>query len=216
MTLGLTVVTHTNIKLNRNISRCVQSVKNALPENGKHIVIGHSGDYIQFLKDRHNAMSLDDVIVFVDDDDYISEDSLKICMDALVANDVGIAFTYEIKVMKDGSQKRSSRPFLHSEICKGPEIVHHMVAYRTKYISERSLNLALEYNCGIEWTMRTDAALAGGAVFVPIDGYYWVQHDTQSHKIKDLQNTFRNSIFWMSQEMKTWGNVDKEIPEWKL
>lgn len=215
MSLGLTVVTHTNSRLGRDIRRCVESIRNALPENAKHIIIEHDGSFDSYLIARHDAMKLDDVVVFVDDDDYISEDSLKLCMEALNANDVGIAFTREIKVMENGNHRRNKNPVHHSEICNHPETIHHMVAYRTKYISKRSLDLSLKYGCGIEWTTKADAALAAGAIFIPVDGYYWVQHENQHHKIPEIQNKFKNNLIHMSEEMKKWINEDSEILIWK-
>ena len=214
MSLGLTVVTHTSSKLKRDISRCVESVRKALPENAKHLIIEHEGCFDTFLVARHNALKLNDVVVFVDDDDYISEDSLWMCMDALNTNDVGIAFTREIKVLEDGRHKPRYRATHLSQIADHPEHVHHMVAYRSKYVSERSLHLSLKYGCGIEWTTRTDAALAGGAIFVPMDGYYWVQHAEQNHKVPDIQDRFKNNFIHMREEMKKWMHEDKEIPVW--
>ena len=214
MNLGLTVVTHTSPKFNRDLKRCIESVRVALPAGAKHIVIEHEGDFESFLVARHNALKIDDVVVFVDDDDYISEDSLRMCMDALNANDVGIAFTREIKVMEDGRHKPRYRATQLSQISDHPEIVHHMVAYRSKYISERSLDLAVQSGCGIEWTTRVDAAYAGGAIFVPMDGYYWVQHTEQNHRISDIQNRFKNNFIHMKEEMKKWMIEDKEIPVW--
>jgi glycosyltransferase involved in cell wall biosynthesis len=214
MSLGLTVVTHTNIQKNRDIRRCIESVRKALPKGAKHIVMELEGSYDDFIVARYEAMKLDDVVIFVDDDDYISEDSLWMCMDALNANDVGIAFTREIKVMEDGSHKPRYRATHLGQISNHPEIIHHMVAYRTKYVTERSFNLAMKYKCGTEWTTKVDAAYTAGAIFVPMDGYYWVQHTEQTHKISDIQDRFKNNFVFMREEMKTWIHKDKEIPVW--
>ena len=215
MSLGLTVVTHTTNRRRSDINRCTESIKNALPINAKHVIIECNECFDTFLFCRYNALKLDDVVIFVDDDDYISKDSLRLCMDALNANDVGIAFTYEIKVMTNGNHWRNTPPINHSEICNHPETIHHMVAYRTKYISERSLNLALKYGVGIEWTMSVCAALSAGAIFVPVDGYYWVQHNAQFHKDPNIQEKFKNSLLQMSEEMKSWIKIDSAIPHWK-
>lgn len=212
MSLGLTVVTHTKSAQSRDISKCIESVRRALPAGARHAIIEHDGDFNDFLTARYNSMNLDDVVVFVDDDDYISEDSLALCMAALTANDVGIAFTREVKVMENGNYRTNLKPALYSDMCNHPQTVHHMTAYRTKYVSERSLILSLKYRCGIEWIMRVDAALSAGAIFIPTDGYYWVQHELQNHKITEIQDRFKNNLDRISEELRTWIKIDSEVP----
>ena len=214
MNLGLTVVTHTVPTINRDISRSLESISMALPDNSRHIIIEHDGCFDTFLIARYDALKLDDIVIFVDDDDYISPESLRLCKDALSNNDVGIAFTNEIKVMENGIHRRSVCPIMHSDICNHPETIHHMVAYRTKYINKRSLELALKYECGIEWTTKVDAALTAGAIFIPHDGYYWIQHTLQTHRTPEIQKKFKKNLSLMSDEMKGWVKQDSEILTW--
>lgn len=214
--MGLTVVTHHNTSKNRNLDKCVESVANALPENAKHVIVECTDHYADFVKARYAALSLDDIIVFVDDDDYVSKESLKLCMSALDNTTAGIAFTREVKVRTDGTRTVNTAPTYCRSMLNGPESVHHMTAIRTASVSERSLLLGSKYMIGIEWFMRADAAFAHGAVHVPVDGYYWVQHPAQHHRAADQQHQYRTHIHQIKKEMLTWSiNFDK-IEVWPL
>jgi hypothetical protein len=72
----------------------------------------------------------------------------------------------------------------------------------------------MKYKCGTEWTTKVDAAYNAGAIFVPMDGYYWVQHAEQNHKVQDIQDRFKNNFIHMREEMKKWMHEDKEILVW--
>jgi glycosyltransferase involved in cell wall biosynthesis len=211
--MGLTVVTHTLKSWNRDLSRCVDSINAALPENGKHIII-ETNDNDNFHKARYDAMSLDDIVIFVDDDDYISPDSLKLCQQALEKTDVGIAFTREVKISTDGRSFTSSPPKSSKDILAGPEVIHHMVAYNTKHVSERSLRLLSTADSSAEWIMKTDALFRAGGIFIPIDGYYWIHHPQQDHRRAERQKIFRERRNYIVDEMRSWLNTETDILIW--
>lgn len=213
MSLGLSVVTHTNINFKRDISRCLQSVRDALPAGATHHVIETDGNYNAFLKLRLDAMKLNDIVVFVDDDDYITGDSLKNCVDALTCTDTGIAFTKEVKVARNGFEV-STAPAYVSSMCHLPVVVHHMTAIRTKYISKRSEDLINNTKVTPEWILKVDAALTAGAIHIPTIGYYWVQSDVQLHRMRERRKLFSNNISSIRQEFKSWIHVDYEIKTW--
>lgn len=98
MTLSLAVVTHTCKEFKRDISMCVESVDKALPSGAKHYVIESPNNPAKFTKLRFDSLGLADIVIFVDDDDYIPVDSLKLCMSAMKSYDVGIAYTQETVV----------------------------------------------------------------------------------------------------------------------
>lgn len=217
MHLGLTVVTHVPSP-RINMDRCTQSVKDALPTNARHKVIEAGSDYIKFQQHRYDAMSLDDVVIFVDHDDYISKTSLSLCMSAISSGEYGLAFTNEIKVLPCGGRFRNRLASDIMSICDNPEVIHHMSAYRTKYVSDRSINLATRHNSGIEWIMRVDASTSSpaGAIGIPTDGYYWVQHPAQANRRSLDRAAFITGKPVMTSEMKGWVTSRRNIPVWTI
>lgn len=208
----LTVVTHTNPDWGRDISRSVNSVRAALPPGCRHEIIECRGNFHQA---RYDAMKIDDVVVFVDDDDYISEDSLDLVLQGLNLAENALVFTNEVIVQANGSLlPRKERNISYSMMAAHPNIVHHMCAVRSKYVTERSLNLATKYNVAIEWIMKCEAAFNGGALHVNHDAYYWVQHTTQRHVAKDWQDDYKTHFKALSAELKSWCNRPGYIMSW--
>ncbi len=213
----LTVVTHTMKSWNRDLSKCIQSVKDALPSNSKHVIIELDDglDYAGFQELRFEALKLGEVIVFVDDDDYISKDSLTLCMQALNSVKAGIAFTDEVRMGDKGIEKVNKYSATYDMISIHPQVIHHMTAIRTCAVTDRAIKLAQKHECGIEWIMKAEAALTMGAIYVPINGYYWVQHDAQYSKSTELQEKYRSSMTQIGIELRTWGNKTGDIPTYK-
>lgn len=212
--MKLTIVTHTCPKWGRDIARCVDSVSAALPAGSTHEIIEMNDPSI-FQKMRFDALSLGDIIVFVDDDDYISPDSLGLCLAAMGHNDIGLAFTNEVIVQADGSKRHNDRKVSYDMACIHPQIIHHMTAINTKYVTQKSMDLALKYNCGIEWIMKVEAAFNGSAIHIPIDGYYWVQHHDQHHRDRNWQSLFAQNTRKISNVLKSWNTRKGEIPVFK-
>lgn len=215
MIRGLTVVTHTNPKAGRDISKCIESVKVALPPHSRHVLIDLDADYSEFQEARYAAMALDEIVVMVDDDDYISPDSLKLCLQALNETNAGLAFTYEVMVRTDGTHVCNPRRVSYEMIANHPQIVHQMCAIRTSCVTNRSIDICRKYGIGIEWLMKAESAIFNNAVQIPIKGYYWVQHHKQRHREKSWQDGFRNNLASVSNEIKSWSPSKDLIPLWQ-
>jgi hypothetical protein len=215
MATGITVVTHTNSKHKRDISKCVESVAIALPPNSRHLIIELDAIGNEFQRARHAAMSLGEIVVLVDDDDYISPDSLKSCLRALNETNAGIAHTYEVMVRPDGSHTCNTNRVNYEMLSAHPQVIHQMCVIRTSYVTNRSLDTALNYGAGVEWFMKAESALFGNAIQVPIKGYYWVQHAQQRHRTPAWQNGFRENLKNMTNEIKSWSSRTGAIPLWQ-
>lgn len=63
--------------------------------------------------------------------------------------------------------------------------------------------------------MKADAA-SKGAIHVPIDGYFWVQHREQYSKTLKWQEAFRNNIHLIGKELSNWNTLTGKIPSWSL
>ena len=214
--MSLTVVTQTNTDWNRDLTKCIESVEAALPPGAKHVIIKCDSDYDKFMQVRYNSMKLDDYVVFVDDDDYISPDSLILAQEALIKTDAGFAFTNEVKVYEDGKIVPSIFTKNYNLISAHPQMIHHMCVYNTKYVTERSIECALRHGRGIEWIIKVDAASNAGAIHVPIVGYYWVQHAEQHHKLDTIRRLYANNMEQIQKELSSWNTKTDKIPVWNI
>lgn len=211
MIKGLTVVTHTNPSSGRDISKCVESVKAALPPHSRHLIIDTEPSV--FREARYEAMQHDEVVVMVDDDDHISPDSLKLCLQALNDTGAGLAFTYEVMVRRDGTQICNQRRVSYSMMTNHPQVVHQLCAIRTSCVTSRSIETARRYHgLGIEWIMKTEAGIFHDAVQIPIKGYFWVQHPGQLHLTNSWQEGVRLNLKAVSTEMRAWSDRTDMIP----
>lgn len=213
--MNLTVVTLTNPLFNRDLTRCIQSVKNALPEKAKHEII-ECNSYSLWVKTRYDMMKLDDIVVIVDDDDYISKDSLYYVIEALNETDAGFAYTREVMIQDSMKPKVNKPTTEYSRLQQGPQTVHHMMAYNTKYVTQRSWNLIQKVQLGVEWIMRVDAACNGGAIHIPVDGYFWVQHSGQICNMPAIRTGFEQKIPAIVNELSSWNTRTGTIPTWEL
>lgn len=210
--MSLTVVTHTNPDSGRDISKCIQSVEAAMPRTGAHYVLECRGNLQEA---RWKAAMMDEFVCFVDDDDYISQDSLSRCVEALNATGAGMAFTNEVLV--DGNGKVLSRNDgikNYDMIPLTPMIIHHMSVVRRSALSQECYDIAVEHGCGIEWLMKAHAALKYGAVHVPIDGYFWVQHGAAHHMTPEWQSAFLTNTQLLTPRIRQWLTVNGPIPQY--
>lgn len=211
--MNLAVVTHTCRSYKRDISRCVKSVEAALPPTAKHYVIETPNDSTMFIKARFKSLELADIVIFVDDDDYISVDSLKLLMSAMSKHDVGLAYTQETVVDIFGKETLRLQVNVKCEdVIRNPCIIHHMSAYRTSCVDSRTIDAAMKYGHGIEWGMKVCAIQNLGAIHIPHNGYYWCQHTNQLHRQKTQARLVSSSITNYRDEMKKWGNRTGVIP----
>lgn len=174
----VTIVTHTQNTRPALLERCIASVATALPPGAKHTVIECFGD---FAKARYEAMLLDDIVAFVDDDDYIAPESIRLCLNALEDSGAALAVTNEVRVDINGSViDRSFQKKYYSDIMNHPRGAHHLCVMRTKYLDRRILDLCKEFPSNSCWLIKANIALLGGAIHVPMDGYFWTQHEGQA------------------------------------
>ena len=210
--LTLTVVTHTSKEMGRDISKCVESIEKALVPGCTHKIINLNLGKDIFTHARYEAFQLDDIVVFADDD-YISENSLQLCLDAMNGTSAGIVFTNQIKVQINGSEVKNKIDLSYNTPCKDPESIHHMTAYRSSAVSIRSLELSLKHKCSIEWTTKVDAAFSAGAIYVPVVGYYWVQH---AHQTQSEITAHRLGMPLVKEEFEKWVRPTGIIPTWDI
>lgn len=168
----LTVVTNTRNERPEMLERCKASVLAALPEGAKHVVIPIMSDFVE---NRCKSFLIDEYVAVVDDDDYIHPESLKLCMAAIQQSGAGLAFTSEVVVDNAGKvlQPSSKAPRMYQNIAMFPREAHQLRILRTSCLDERALNIARKYGLALDWLVTLQAAFVGGAIHVPIDGYYW-------------------------------------------
>lgn len=208
--MKLTVVTHTNVRYARDISRCVASVKAALTPECSHVVIELDVDYDGFVEARYKALKLGEAIAFVDDDDYITPDALRLCLQALNQGDPGLVFTKELSHFPDKSTSLGLQCPDYRTISSSPSAIHHLAAIRTEAVTDRSLDLAKKHGCGIEWVMKAEAAIFHGAVHIPKIGYHYVRHPGQTTcQVVDLH---RKGIKPIAEELRAWRGHTGLIP----
>jgi hypothetical protein len=204
----LTVVTLTRNERPNLLARCKESVKAAMPAGGKHCVIECLSD---FANTRFMASQIDEFVAFVDDDDTIHPDSLKLCLLALKSTGFGLAVTNEIMVNLEGKLIQHLRgEKSYGGISKHPRTIHHLCVFRSNAVDHKALELNTQFGIGIDWFIKASAALKYGAVHVQIDGYSWTQHE---HTMTRKDNPIYNDRFIEMGEAirNTWPRVDTPL-----
>ncbi len=217
----LTVVTHTRGDRPELLRQCCASVEAQLPAGAQHKVIklDTEGDISVFMKARLSAMSLGDIVAFVDDDDYLIEDSLTLAYRAITETNAGLSFTGERLVDALGAPLYDSDirgPKFASMIACHPAIAHHLCLIRTSCVSLDCWTRFNDYGPALEWMLRGSAALSSsGAVFVPKVGYCWRQHSESLSKSSAWTNQYDPNLFALvSKELMSRVTVDKRIPNY--
>ena len=191
--LNVVVVTHTTGNRLIELDRCKRSVEEQLEKGDSHQVIQTMG----LMKARWDSLRLANYIAWVDDDDYIMNDSLRLCKQAIEEHDVGIAFTNES--LYEGAVHRAPR--FYSDVATTPSAIHHLCLLKTSLIPESVWRDYEQIGMGLEWLIKGYLALKHGAIHVPIDGYHWTQHADQHSKSKEKWIDPYNKVF--SQLQKT-------------
>ena len=217
--MALTVVTHTSQAYGRDITRCVQSVNAALVDDCRHVVFELPGDNESYIQGRYDAMKLGGWVAFVDDDDWIPPNVLKHCMAAIKANsDVGVVFTRCVQLLPDGSKSLEQECHGYIDVAIRPTALHNIACINTARVTPRALALAKQHGCGIDWTMKAEAALTHGAVHVPTVGYYYDCSHGQSRRSIDpiVTANYGRSMIAIAQTLRTWKIKNGKIPSFKL
>ena len=176
----LSVVTNTRFERPELLERCKVSVAAALPDGcSSHEIIPIYSDWG---RNRYESFRINEYVAVVDDDDTIHPDSIKKCLAALEATGAGYAFTNEVVVDTSLNILMPADPAVKTYIGIGthPRTAHHLGVFRRSALNEKALELHNKFNLGIDWFATACAAFSeGGAVYVPMNGYYWTRHDKQ-------------------------------------
>ena len=176
----LSVITHTAFKRPELLERCKASVAAALPPDAQHVIIERKTKSEWSLHRATDTLG-HDLIAFVDDDDYIDPRALKLCVDAIEKSGLGAACTDEVEVdIKGRILSRAFGEKTYFGATLHPRVIHHVTVMRAGLIDvERATAFDQEYGCGIDWFIRQSVIQRHGCVQVPIDGYFWTQHEGQ-------------------------------------
>lgn len=209
----LTVVTHTQFQRPELLERCKTSVAAALPPHCYHAVIECNGDWAQA---RYDAMQLDEFVAFVDDDDTIHPDALRLCLDAIQNFNCGLAVTDQAMVDLEGNVIRNLvGPKSYRGITLHPRTAHHLCVIRTAVIDRGPLELHQQFGLGIDWFLKGCAALGHGAVHVPMIGYQWTQHPESMTSSSHL--AFNASMASMGQALAArYPRQDSVLPKFSV
>jgi hypothetical protein len=199
----LTVITHTKNERPELLERCKASVAAALPDGAQHLII-ECPDRATWNKRRVSDAIDHDIVAFVDDDDYISKDSLTLCLEALDKTGLAAVCTNEVivdideKIIGKGMGRKT---YLDATV--HPRVVHHLCILRGKLIDPKAVEFNNRFGVGIDWFIRQSVVQQHGCVHVPIDGYFWTQHPGQ-HTIH-TRNLYMESMREMQSLIReTW------------
>ncbi len=215
----LTVVTHTRGDRPEFLRQCCASVEAQLPAGAQHKVIklDTKGNFSVFMRARLAALSLGDIITFVDDDDYLVGTGLTSAYSAIVEHNAGLSFTGERMVDELGATLWESDlqgPKFLSMIACHPAIAHHLCLIRTSCVSSSCWTNTEDYGPFLEWMIKGSAALSSqSSVFIPQIGYSWRQHDTSMSKSEAWASIYEPALFSkVSKELMSLVLEDKRIP----
>jgi hypothetical protein len=176
----LTVITHTKHERPELLERCKASVAAALPPGAEHLVI-ECKDRPAWVAGRARDSLGHDLVAYVDDDDCIHPDSLKLCVAAIEATGLGAACTDELEVDEKGrvlARAFGEKTYYTATI--HPRVIHHVCVMRSEFVdAAKATEYHSRFGVGIDWFIRQSVVQPHGCVHVPIDGYYWTQHQGQ-------------------------------------
>lgn len=215
----LTVVTHTRGDRPELLRQCCASVEEHLPAGAQHKVIklDSGNDLYTWASARLDSLLLDEVVAYVDDDDYLVNDSLRVAYEAMCATKAGLVFTGERMVDLHGKSMYDSdivAPKFSSSIACHPNVAHHLCLIRTDCVASQCWTHTRDYGPAIEWMIKGSAALSSGsAVFVPLIGYCWRQHPSSLSKSSFWRKPYTAELFnKVSTDLASMISKDKQFP----
>lgn len=211
--MSLSVITLTPNLAHPLLANCLTSVHPALTLDCAHQVI-HCPDERNFNKVRFESSKSDEYTVIVDYDDSITAESLKLCYAAIKLHDLDVVFTDETLRDLNGVFISSAKTGIrtYEGVRTSPQEAHHMVVMRSELIDPVCLELALKYNCGIEWFMHSCTILNGKAMHIPRSCYNWTRHPGQySRKLRGAFNS--NYASMVSDIGRLWPKRIGRIPQ---
>lgn len=208
----LHVITHVNSNRNIDRTRCLGSIQANLTTQVRHHMIPlRCNTHQEFLVERYRALSLGDLVCFVDDDDFLESSSVfQLIIDAFnTFPNIGCVYTDEYRYHSQSTIIHSKSGSTYESVFDSAQRIHHLVAYRSACVNKESLNIALKAGCGLEWAMTAQSMLTHGAVYIPIPAYNWVLHSQQitnlvNHNFKNIKPLFHDQF---KQWQRNFGNV---------
>jgi hypothetical protein len=197
--MKLAVVTHIRPGVrNRWFDKCQASVAQALPLDGAHHII-ECGSPLELEQARWEALKLAEYVCFVDDDDYVLNESIEACLAALEARpNIGVAFTDERYISEEGDEVPSRHPdnrvLRYRDIAQSAQTVHHLSLMRTSKVNWAAKALSDKYGAYADWLVKGGTALNAGCVHVPIRGYAWRQRADQMSHTQAWNSKFDGSL----------------------
>lgn len=178
--MSVTIITCTRFDRPALLERCKASVAAALPPGGQHVILECNTGDADWARTRVLAAQAHPLVAFVDDDDYIAPDAITRCVAALEATGLGAACTNDVFVDLHGNaMPRMTLPKTYQGAAAHPMVIHHLCVMRGALVDSKALELHNRYGLGVDWFIRSSVALRHGCVHVPIDGYFWTQHEDQ-------------------------------------
>jgi hypothetical protein len=217
----LTAVTFTTGARPAWLDECVESVRKQYFD-GLHQAIVHSdaGDPGWQL-DRWHALHLDEFVAFVDDDDIVMNDALRLCLRALQETSAGIAFTRQCNINANGERVIAPDAWHATrlaDVARNPCAIHGLAVIRRSALDSVVIEEARRLGIGIDWLCKAYAAATSGAVHVPITGYGWRRHAGQQTAQPTWQAQFNGRAAEISDVISGWidGLEDEPIRVWPV
>ena len=212
--MSVAVVTFSRNKWPHWTRLACESVRAALPDGAVHYILDGSSDW---QRHKFESLNLAQYVAWVDDDDEVSQDAIRLCVEALERHGTGLAFTSEGWMDEDGrKQDARVRPVSVWDACSHPGAIHHLAVFRRGAVDEEALQAALQFGVGIDWLARARAMCLHGAVQVPIVGYWWRRHSAGlSNEPVELQ-TYQARMSDMRNLIASWvtphARIDQFLP----
>lgn len=214
--MSFTVVTLTAGNRPGYLASCLSSVAAGMPAGGAHEVTVCPPDADFQCARWETTMRHGGMVAWVDDDDEVANDGLRLCKEALERTGAGIAFTYEERMNVHGENIGGGIPFGElprtlRDVAMHPRMLHHLAVIRTDCLRPEVLEQADRIGIGIDWLMRAYVALKHGAVQVPVYGYRWRQHAQQESKTTTWDLAYEAAMPALRQITKSWLHHDEDI-----
>ena len=212
----LAVVTHYSEK-GEHFSEMLSSLASAMPDYAEHFLI-HCPNSADFVKARWESRLLGDHFVFVDSDDLVINDSIRMCMAVFDdRQELGAVFTKQELIDVNGNPLRSRNPINdphYHHLITNVQAMHHLTILRSGAIHEGVLKAVLETGLpSPDWAMKASAALTHGAQLVPISGYKWRQHRGSQSKNPVFVQQFNRSVSPVRKFLSSIQRVRGPIPQ---
>lgn len=205
------IVTHTRGNA-RWIAECEVSVRAALIPEARHEIRVMRDDYTS---ERWRALQDFEFCGFVDDDDTVHADAVRLCHRALIESGAGVAFTAQAEISELGVHIRNTPPAQrYFDVAMTPQAIHHFALIRRDAVGIEAFNTGRELGIGIDWLMKANAALRHGAIFVPMVGYSWRKHEGQDYKQRAAD--FEKASAALRSTTASWLRSNARIPQYTL